>query len=61
MSAKIEKHQEKWSIQISSDMKNILKTFCKQHGYKMSGFVEIAILSKISGSLLMESLNKKYE
>lgn len=41
---------EKWSIQISKDLAEYLKNFCKENGYTMSGFVEISIIQKISGS-----------
>jgi hypothetical protein len=41
----------KWSIQISKEIRDSLKQFCIQHGYKMNRFVEIAILTHISGSI----------
>jgi len=41
----------KWSIQISKPLAKYLKWFCKKDGYTMSGFVEGAILQRISGSL----------
>lgn len=44
------KKSDKWSIQISSHLADILKEFCQSHGYTMSGFTQIAIVSAISGS-----------
>ena len=45
------KQQDKWSIQISKKTQNELKKFCKENGYKMCRFVEIAIFSQITGSI----------
>lgn len=45
---------DKWSIQISKEVRDLLKCFCKKNGYFMSGFVEKAILSQISGSIKFE-------
>lgn len=44
-------NSDKWSIQISAYLAAILKAHCQKHGYKMSGFTEIAIIAAISGSL----------
>lgn len=44
-------NNDKWSIQISKKIKNVLKVFCNDNGYKMNKFVENAILTKISGSI----------
>ena len=41
---------KKWSIQISKDLAECLKRFCKNNGYTMSGFVEGSILQRMSGS-----------
>lgn len=41
---------KKWSIQISLGLRDILREFCKKRGYKLSGFVEYAVLNQISGS-----------
>lgn len=49
---KIEK-PNKWSIQISIPLAIYLKKFCKSNGYTMSGYVEKAILQRISGSYEM--------
>lgn len=43
---------DKWSIQISNNLKIEFKKFCKKNGYKMSGLVERLILSQISGSVI---------
>lgn len=42
---------KKWSIQVSKSIRDLLKTFCKENGYSMSGFVEKAILTQITGSI----------
>lgn len=44
------KKSNKWSIQISKSLAEHLKDFCKKNGYSISGFVEISVLQKISGS-----------
>ena len=41
---------DKCSIQISTHLAQYLKTWCKERGYTMSGFVEGAIIQRISGS-----------
>lgn len=41
---------DKCSIQISKEVSEALHLFCKQKGYKLSGFTEIAIRQAISGS-----------
>ena len=51
---KNKKRNEKWSIQISMDLKNDVQAFCKLHGYKLSGFTEIAIRQAITGSNIAE-------
>lgn len=43
-------NSKKWSIQISYNLAEYLKLFCKQQGYTMSGFVEGSIIQRISGS-----------
>ena len=40
----------KWSIQITKPLAEYLKQFCKEKGYTMSGFVEGAVLQRMSGS-----------
>ena len=52
---------KKWSIQISKELHERLKKHCDERGYKLSGFVEVAIKKTISGSLEIESTieNKK--
>ncbi len=45
---------DKWSIQISKNLYECLKTYCKDRGYKISGFVEKSIKHTISGSTLAE-------
>ncbi len=47
----------KWSIQISRDLYDCLRTYCKDRGYKISGLVEQSIKQTITGSILAE--NKK--
>ena len=42
--------KEKTSIQISTPVRDLLKDFCEENGYKMNRFVEKAILQSISGS-----------
>ena len=37
-------------IQIDADMHTILKNFCKERGYKISGLVESLIKDKIESS-----------
>ena len=44
------KNKQKTSVQISNDLHNDLKSFCKANGYKLSGVVEMGIKSFISGS-----------
>jgi hypothetical protein len=44
------KKSDKWSIQISNCLAEILKTHCKKYGFTMSGFTQIAIINAISGS-----------
>jgi hypothetical protein len=44
------KKSDKWSVQISKNLTEIVKDICKKEGYKVSGFIENAIISKISGS-----------
>lgn len=41
----------KWSIQISKEIRDILKSFCDKNGYKMNKFVEKSILAHITGSI----------
>jgi hypothetical protein len=43
--------RKKISVQISEFIHNTLKQYCNNNGYKLSGFVEKAILSHISGSI----------
>ena len=45
------KKSNKCTIQISKEVRDDLHEFCKLHGYKLSGFTEIAIRYAISGSL----------
>lgn len=42
--------KEQTSIQISTSIRDLLKSFCEDHGYKMNRFVELAILQSITGS-----------
>ena len=42
--------KDKWSIQISKDIHDKLKDFCREKGYTMCVFVERAIMSHITGS-----------
>lgn len=46
----MKKKNTKLSIQISEEISKDLHKFCKEHGYKLSGFTEIAIRQAISGS-----------
>ena len=46
----MKKKNTKLSIQISEEISRDLHKFCKEHGYKLSGFTEIAIRQAISGS-----------
>lgn len=50
----MKKKSDKWSIQISKNLYECLKVYCKDRGYKISGFVEKSIKHTISGSLLVE-------
>lgn len=43
--------KKKISIQISECIHSVLKNFCKENGYKLSGLVEKSILTEISGSI----------
>ena len=43
--------RRKISIQISEYIHKTLKGFCGKNGYKLSGFIEKAILTQISGSI----------
>lgn len=43
-------NSERTSIQISTQIRDVLKCFCEENGYKMNRFVEKAILQTISGS-----------
>lgn len=45
---------DKWSIQISKEVRDLLKIFCKENGYIMSSYVEKCILSNITGSIKYE-------
>ena len=38
------------SIQVSVNIRDLLKDFCEENGFKMNRFVERAILQAISGS-----------
>jgi hypothetical protein len=40
----------KWSIQITKSLAEYLKQFCKERGFTMSGFIEGAVIQRISGS-----------
>lgn len=42
--------KDKTSIQISTSVRNLLKEFCDERGFKMNRFVEMAILQSITGS-----------
>ena len=42
--------EEKTSIQVSVTIRNLLKEFCDENGFKMNRFVEKAILQAITGS-----------
>lgn len=46
----MKKKSTKWSIQITTDIRDLLHRVCKEQGYKLSGFVEGAIFQRISGS-----------
>lgn len=41
---------EKTSIQVSVSIRDLLREFCDEHGFKMNRFVEKAILQAITGS-----------
>ena len=41
------KHNENWSIQISIELRNVLKQHCKENGIKMKSFVEKIIRDAI--------------
>lgn len=41
---------EKTSIQVSVTIRDLLKEFCDENGFKMNRFVEKSILDSISGS-----------
>lgn len=43
------------SIQISVRIRDLLRDFCDERGFKMSRFVEIAILQSISGSYSVQN------
>ena len=45
------KLNDKWSIQISKELKIKIKEFCKANGYSLSGYIEQAIHKAISGSV----------
>jgi hypothetical protein len=49
----MKKKSDKWSIQISKNLYENLKSHCKERGYKISGFVEKSIKHTISGSVLV--------
>lgn len=42
--------EEKTSIQVSVSIRDLLREFCDENGFKMNRFVEKAILQAISGS-----------
>lgn len=42
--------EEKTSIQVSVSVRDLLREFCDENGFKMNRFVEKAILQAISGS-----------
>jgi len=41
---------DKTSIQVSVSIRDLLREFCDENGFKMNRFVEKAILQAISGS-----------
>lgn len=41
---------EKTSIQVSVSIRDLLREFCDENGFKMNRFVEKSILQAISGS-----------
>ena len=47
----MKKESNKWSIQITLNLAQILKEHCQLHGLKMNRFTEIAIITAISGSI----------
>jgi len=48
-------NSEKTSIQVSTTIRDLLKEFCEDNGYKMNRFAEKAILDAISGSYRVKS------
>jgi hypothetical protein len=42
--------EEKTSIQVSVSIRDLLREFCDENGFKMNRFVEKAILQAITGS-----------
>jgi len=42
--------KDKTSIQVSTVVRDLVKEFCEDNGYKMNKFVEKAILQAVSGS-----------
>jgi hypothetical protein len=47
--------EERTSIQVSVSIRNLLKEFCDENGFKMNRFVEKAILQAITGSYKISS------
>lgn len=54
---------EKWSIQISGDLTEGLKKYCKDNGYTMNGFIEKLIKEKIMSRFItkLEANELKYQ
>jgi hypothetical protein len=48
-------NSDKTSIQVSTTIRDLLKEFCEDNGYKMNRFAEKAILDAISGSYRVKS------
>lgn len=46
------KSRKNWSIQISTELRDILRKHCKSNGLKMNSFVETTIKDKVSSSNL---------
>ena len=40
--------KQKTAVQISIEVRDLLKSYCDKNGYKMSGYVENIILEKIN-------------
>ena len=55
MSYQMMDNSEKTSIQVSTTIRDLLKEFCEDNGYKMNRFAEKAILDAISGSYRVKS------